>query len=74
MVGTPSTPKRLVTNRTLKGFVIAKLNARKAFILCRWMLGVVHSEDIHNHPVDYLCMYVGLRLEGGQFGELGVHR
>jgi hypothetical protein len=43
MVGTPSTPKRDMANRVMKGFVVAMLNIRKALIPCTWMLGVVHS-------------------------------
>jgi hypothetical protein len=38
------------------------------------MLGVVHVQDMPDHPVDYLCLPVGLGVEGGQFGQLGVHQ
>ena len=31
-------------------------------------------QDMPDHPVDYLCLPVGLGVEGGQFGQLGVHQ
>jgi hypothetical protein len=44
----------------VKGSIITMLNINKAMIPCAWMLGVVHSRDMHNHPIDYLCLSIGL--------------
>jgi hypothetical protein len=60
MVGTQSTPK--------KGCVVAMLNISKAFVSCLWIFGIIHSHDMDNHLVDYLCFSIGLLVEGSQFG------
>jgi hypothetical protein len=44
--------KRDVTNRAMKGSIVAMVNIRKAIIPCVGMFGVVHSQDMHNHHVD----------------------
>jgi hypothetical protein len=36
------------------------------------MLGVVHAQDMHDHPIDDLCLSINLGVEGSGFGELGV--
>jgi hypothetical protein len=28
------------------------------------MFGVVHSQDMQNHPLEYICLSIGLRVEG----------
>ena len=33
-----------------------------------WMLGILHYKDVHNHPIDYLYLSIGLGVEGNQFG------
>jgi hypothetical protein len=48
--------KRVMTNRTMKQSV-------ETFIQCTWILGIVHSEDMHNHIVDYLCLSIMLGVE-----------
>lgn len=63
-----------MSNGSVEGLVVAMLNIQKALIPCAWMLGVVHVQDMPDHPVDYLCLPVGLGVEGGQFGQLGVHQ
>ena len=52
----------------MKGFVVAMSNIRKSLIPSVMMFGVVHSQDMHNHLVDHLCMSIGLGVEGIQFG------
>jgi hypothetical protein len=65
--------KRVVANRVVEGSIVAMLNIRKDLIPCAWMFGVVHSQDMHNHHVDYLYFSISLGVEGSQFGQLGVH-
>jgi hypothetical protein len=36
------------------------------------MLGIVHVQDMHDHPVDDLSLAIRLGVEGHGFGELGV--
>jgi hypothetical protein len=36
------------------------------------MLGIVHVQDMHDHPVDDLGLAIRLGVEGSGFGELGV--
>jgi hypothetical protein len=62
-----------VPNRVVEGFVVAMLNIRKDSILCAWMFGIIHPQDMENHHVDYLCLSNGLWVEGIRFGHLGVH-
>jgi hypothetical protein len=38
------------------------------------MLGVVHEQDMHDHPIDDLCLAISLGVEGNGFGELGVQQ
>jgi hypothetical protein len=36
------------------GSVVTVLNIGKTLIPCAWMLGIVHVQDMHDHPVDDL--------------------
>jgi len=36
------------------------------------MLGVVHVEYVHYHPIEDLCLAISLGMEGSRIGELGV--
>jgi hypothetical protein len=36
------------------------------------MLGIVHAQDMHNHPDDEISLAFPLGVEGHGFGELGV--
>jgi hypothetical protein len=55
------------------GSVVTVMNIGKALIPCAWILGIVHAQDIHNHPFDDLGLVICLGVEGRGFGELGVH-
>ena len=57
----------------MKGSITTMLNIRKTLIPCAWMFGVVHFQDIHNHPIEHLCLSISLRVEGSQFFQLSVH-
>jgi hypothetical protein len=39
--------------------------------MCR-VFGIVHAQDMHDHPIDDLGLAVRLGVEGSGFGELGV--
>ena len=65
--------KRVVANRVVERFVVAMLNISKALIPCVWMFGIVHTQDMDNHLVEYLSFSISLWVEGIQFGHLGVH-
>jgi hypothetical protein len=54
----------VVAIRAMKGSIVAMLNIRKTLIPCGGIFGVVHSQDIRNHLVDYLYMFIGLGVEG----------
>jgi hypothetical protein len=54
------------------GFVIVAMNIGKTLIPCVGMLGIVHVQDMHDHPVDDLSLAIHLGVEGNGFGELGV--
>ena len=54
------------------GSIVTVLNIGKTLILCAWMLGIVHAQDMHDHPVDDLDLDTQLGVEGRGFGELGV--
>jgi hypothetical protein len=50
------------------------LNIGKTLILGAWMLGIVHVQDMCDHPVDDLGLAICLGVEGSGFGELGFHQ
>jgi hypothetical protein len=54
------------------GFVVIVLNIGKNLIPCSWMLGILHVQDMHDHPLDNLSLAICLGVEGRGFGELGV--
>jgi hypothetical protein len=54
------------------GFIVTLLNIGKTLIPCVWMLGIVHAQDMHDHPVDDLGLAIHLEVEGHGLGELVV--
>ena len=44
----------------------------KNLILGSWMLGVLHVEYVHYHPIDDLCLDIILGMEGSELGELSL--
>jgi hypothetical protein len=53
-----------MANRVVDGSIIFMLNIWKDFIPCTWMVGVVHSQYVHNHPIDHFCLSICLGVEG----------
>jgi hypothetical protein len=58
----------------MESSVIAMLNIGETLIPCAWILGVVHVKDMHDHPIDDLCLAISLGVEESGFGELGVQQ
>jgi hypothetical protein len=67
-IGPQTHMKRVVANRAMEGSIIAMLNIWEALIPCKWMLRVVHAQDMHNHPIDHLSLSICLGMKGSQFG------
>ena len=44
----------------MKCFVAAMFHIRKDIIPHAWMLGVVHLQDVNDHPIDHLCLAIDL--------------
>jgi hypothetical protein len=53
-----------VANRIVEGTVIDMLNIWKALFSCTWIIGVVHSQDMHNHNVDQFRFPICLGVKG----------
>jgi hypothetical protein len=54
--------------------VVIVLNIGETLVPCMWMLRIVHSQDVHNHLIDDLCLSIGLWVERSGFCELGVQQ
>jgi hypothetical protein len=58
----------------MESLVVTVLNIGETLVPCTWMLRIVHAQDMHNHPIDDLCLAIGLGMESSGFGELGVQQ
>jgi hypothetical protein len=56
----------------MKSPVVIVLNIEETLIQCTQMLRVIHAQDVHNHPIDDLCLVVCLGVKRSVFIELGV--
>ena len=56
----------------MKRSIVDVFHVRKDVILGAWMFGVVHPQDVHDHPIDHLYLAISVRMESNGFGELGV--
>ena len=54
------------------GFVVTVINTGKNLIPCARMIGIIHEQYMHDHPVDDLDLDIRIGVEGSGFGELGV--
>ena len=59
-------------SRVVNRYVVVVLHIRKVVIPCVWMFGVLHLQDVHDHPIDHLYLTIGLDMEGTGFGQLVV--
>jgi hypothetical protein len=53
-------------------FFVAVLDIKKYLISCAWILGFLHVQEMHNHPINNLCLSIGVRVEDSGFGDLSV--
>ena len=56
------------------GYVVVVLNIGNNLILGAWVLGIVHAQDVDDHPADNLSLDIHLGVEGSGLGELGVRQ
>jgi hypothetical protein len=56
------------------GTVVDMLNIGKTIIPCGRVIGIVHAQDMYNHPIEDLGLAICLGVEGSGFGELGVQQ
>jgi hypothetical protein len=54
--------------------IVIVLNIGKTLILGARVFGIVHVQDVHDHPVDDLGLATHLGVEGSRLGELGVQQ
>jgi hypothetical protein len=56
------------------GSIVAMINIGNTIILGVGVLGIVHVQDVHDHPVDDLGLDIHLVVEVSGLGELGVQQ
>jgi hypothetical protein len=59
---------------TMESPVVTMLDIWETLVPCMRMLRIVHVQDVHNHPIDDLCLAIGLGVESSGFCELGVQQ
>jgi len=59
-------------SREMERFIITVLHILKNLILGSRMLGVIHVEYVHYHPIEDLRLAINLGMEGSRLSELGV--
>jgi hypothetical protein len=57
---------------TMERPIVAMLDIWKTLFPCTRILRIIHAQDVHNHPIDYLGLAIGLGVERSGFCELGV--
>jgi hypothetical protein len=63
-----------MVGRAMKSPVLDVLNIGKTLIPCTWMLRVVHVQDVYNHLINKLYLFVSLGVENSGFSDLGVQK
>jgi hypothetical protein len=66
--------KLAMADGAMQSPVVIVLNIGETLIPCRWMLSVVHAQDVHNHLIDELYLVICLGVESSGFCELGVQQ
>jgi hypothetical protein len=59
---------------TMESPVVTMLEIWETLIPCMGMLRIVHAHDVQNHPIDNLCLAIGLGVERNGFCELDVQQ
>jgi hypothetical protein len=63
-----------MASRAMESSIVVVLKIGETLIPFAWILGVVHAQYVHDHPIDDLCLAIILGVEGSGFGELGVQQ
>jgi hypothetical protein len=58
----------------MQGSIVAMLNIGKTLSQCAGVLGIVHTQDMYDHPIDNLSLAICLGVEGSGFCELGIQQ
>jgi hypothetical protein len=61
--------KPVMVSRAMNSSVVVVFHIRKVVIPRAWVFVVVHPEDVHDHPINDLCLAIDLGMEGSGFGE-----
>jgi hypothetical protein len=48
------------------------MDIEKTLIPCAGVLGILHVQDMYDHPIYELNLAICLGVEGSGFGELGI--
>jgi hypothetical protein len=48
----------------MESSIIDMMNIEKSLIPSSWMLGFVHAQDMHDHPIDEFSLAINLGVEG----------
>jgi hypothetical protein len=59
---------------TMEIHVVIMLDIWETLFPCTRMLRIVHTQDVHNHPIDNLGLAISLGVESSGFCELGVQQ
>jgi hypothetical protein len=54
--------------------IVIVLNIGENLVPCTWILRIVHVQDVHNHPINDLCLDISLGVKRRGFCELGVQQ
>jgi hypothetical protein len=63
-----------MTDGAMERLVVTMMNIGETLIPCTWMLRVVHVQDVHNNPIENLCLAICLGVERSGFSDLGVQQ
>lgn len=61
-----------MSSRATKRFVTVAMHIGKVVILGSWIVGVVHEEYVHYHPIGDLLLSISPGMECSRLGALGV--
>jgi hypothetical protein len=64
--------KWAMVSGTMESPVVTMLDIWETLVPCMRILRIVHSQDVHSHPIDDLGLSIGLVVERSGFCELGV--
>jgi hypothetical protein len=58
----------------MQGLVVAMIDIGNTLIPYFGVLGIVHEQDMYDHPMGDLNLSICLGVEGSGFGELGIQK